>query len=65
MPKYEELIDALVLARKSKGLTQEDVSALSGIPQSVIARIERKKSVPTMTTFCRIASAVDVTLTLK
>lgn len=62
MPDYSELIDELIAIRKAKGLTQSDVSSASGITQSVIARIEKKKSVPTMTTFCRIASAVGVTI---
>ena len=58
MLDYSDLIDELVAIRKAKGMTQSDVSSASGITQSVVARIEKKKSIPTMATFCRLVNAV-------
>lgn len=42
------LIDDLVALRKEKGISQKELSAACGLTQSVIARIERKRSTPTL-----------------
>ncbi|KSV58934.1 hypothetical protein ASU35_10945 [Acetivibrio ethanolgignens] len=66
MPEqYIILIDHMIELRKTKGWTQKDLSAACGLTQSVIARIESKKSVPTIITLQRIVSALDATLILK
>ncbi|MFR8332572.1 MAG: helix-turn-helix domain-containing protein [Oscillospiraceae bacterium] len=52
---------------KAKGLSPErTLSARCGgvEPQSVIARIERKKSTPTISTFVKIADALGAKLTI-
>ncbi len=59
------LIDGLILVRKAKGWSQEDLSLACGMKQSAIARIESKKTIPTIATFCKIASALDVTLQIS
>lgn len=56
------LINAIVEIRKSKGWTQQDLAKACGLTQSVIARIESKRSVPTLATFQKIVSAMDKTL---
>lgn len=59
------LIDKIIELRKNKKWTQQDLAEASGLTQSVIARIESKKSAPTLVTLQRIIDALDVTLTLN
>lgn len=62
MPEpYVVLIDKVEF-RKSKGWTQQDLAKACGLTQSVVARIESGKSVPTLVTFLKIISAMDKTL---
>lgn len=56
------LIAQLIKLRKAKGLSQKDLSALCGMTQSVIARIESEKSTPTIATFEKIIGAMGATL---
>ena len=66
MPEdYISLIDDLIELRKAKGLSQKQLSVVCGLTQSVIARIESKKSVPTITTFQKITNALGAELILK
>jgi transcriptional regulator with XRE-family HTH domain len=58
------LIDELIELRKAKGWSQKDLSAVCGLTQSVIARIESKKSVPTIATLYKIVSALGASLTV-
>ena len=60
-----DLIDQLIELRKAKGWTQKDLSSACGLTQSVIARIESKKSSPTIITLEKIVSALNATLILK
>lgn len=59
------LIDELVALRKEKGWTQKDLSAACGLTQSVIGRIESKKSVPTLVTLQKIVEALGAVLTVR
>ncbi len=59
------LIDNLIQLRKAKGWSQKELSAASGLTQSVIARIESKKSVPTIATLYKIVSALDASLVVQ
>lgn len=47
------LIDELIELRKARGWTQQDLAKACGLTQSVVARIESKKSVPTLVTLQR------------
>lgn len=38
--EYKKLLDALVAARKAKGITQQDLADALGKPQSYISKIE-------------------------
>lgn len=58
------LIDQLIQVRKQQGLTQKQLADACGLTQSVVARIETKKSVPTVATFCRIASALGASVSV-
>jgi len=48
------------LARKGRGLTQEDVAELLGISAEFYARIERGHALPSVPTFHKIIRALDV-----
>lgn len=59
-----DLIDSLVELRKAKGWTQRELSLACGMAQSVIARIESKRSIPSIVTFQKIAAALGASLIL-
>lgn len=59
------LIDQIIELRKRNGWTQKELAKASGLTQSVIARIESKKTVPTLTTLQRVVTALGAELTLK
>ena len=46
--------------RKSKGLTQEQVSEKSGLSQQYLSDLERGKRNPTIVTIYEISQALDV-----
>ena len=54
----------LAAARKARGLTQPDLSALTGIQQAEISRFERGVGNPTAATLLRLADALGQRLTL-
>ena len=58
------LIDELIELRKARGWTQQDLAKACGLTKSVVARIESKKSVPTLVTLQKIVSALDATLSV-
>ena len=57
MMKVELLIKKV---RQEKGLTMEELSALSGVSKGHLSRLEREERVPSITTLCKIAIALDV-----
>lgn len=59
------LVDQMIELRKAKGWTQKDLSAACGLTQSVIGRIESKKSAPTIITLQKIVAALDATVVLQ
>lgn len=59
------LIDELIGLRKAKGWTQQELARACGLTQSVIGRIESKKSVPTLVTLQKIVAALDATLSVN
>lgn len=56
------LISALIEARKEKGLTQQDLEAITGIKQSQIARVEKCTANPRIKTVLKLLTAVGKTL---
>ena len=52
--------ERIVAARKAKGLTQKQLGAKLGLPQSQISRIERNPDHTTVRTLKRIARALGV-----
>ena len=59
------LIDELIELRKAKGWTQQELARACGLTQSVIGRIEIKKSVPTLVTLQKIVAALDAILSVN
>ena len=48
------------IARENLGLTQQQLTLLSGVPQSEISRIEKGRANPTYLTLCRLAKALEM-----
>lgn len=59
------LIDELIEVRKNRGWSQRELANACGLTQSVIARIESKRSVPTIATLYKIVDALGLTLSVK
>lgn len=58
------IINSLVKQRHEKNMTQEDLANACHLTQSVIARLESKKSIPRLDTLLKIANALDFDLVL-
>lgn len=57
-----EIVQATINARKNKNITQEELSKLTGLKQSTIARVERNKHSPTTSTLIRMLYPMGYTL---
>ena len=56
---YIQFIDTLIGLRHIKKMTQHDLANACNLPQSSIARIESKKSVPQLNTLLKILNTLD------
>ena len=61
---YEDLVDALVTARKSGGLSQQQVARAMGTTQSAVSDFERLGGDARVSTVQRYARAVGAVLAL-
>ena len=59
------IIQAIIDARKSIGLTQKQLSERTGIAQGDISRLENGNGNPSLNTLKRLASAMDMTLKIE
>ena len=59
-----DIIDKIVTIRKQRGISQQKLSEMTGILQPVIARVESKKSSPTIEFLSKVLSALDLELSL-
>jgi transcriptional regulator with XRE-family HTH domain len=59
------IVQAMIDARKSKGLTQKQLSEKSGIAQGDISKIERASANPSLRTLKRLAAGMDMKLKLE
>ena len=62
-PEFE-IISAMIDIRNQKGLTQQDLSELSGITQADISRIERGDRNPGIRTVQKLANAMGFSIGL-
>ena len=59
------IVKQIVIARNEKGLTQRELAEKCGIKQSALARIECLQVVPRIDTFIKIASALNLELSVS
>lgn len=71
MDEYEALepefaiIQAIIDARKSSGITQKELSQKSGIAQGDISKLENGNANPSLRTLQRLAAAMGKTLKIE
>ena len=63
-PEYT-IIQAIIDARKSEGLTQKELSNRSGIAQGDISKLENGNANPSIRTLQRLASAMGKRLKIE
>lgn len=63
--KYFETLMALKKLRESKGLTQEELAKLAGVPRRTVTRIESGQRNTTFDTLLTIASAMNKTIDIS
>ena len=55
----------LLEARKQSGLTQSEIADRVGTDKSYISRVERGLTIPTISSFYRLVSAMGLTVELR
>jgi len=63
-PEYA-IIQAIIDARKESGMTQQELSARTGIAQSDISKLENGNANPSLRTLKRLATAMGKTLRIE
>lgn len=63
-PEYQ-IIRAMLEARSEKNITQKELSALTGIPQADISRLENGNANPSLRTLRRLANGLGTTIRLE
>ena len=63
-PEYA-IIQAIIDARKETGMTQQELSARTGIAQSDISKLENGNANPSLRTLKRLAAAMGKTLRIE
>ena len=56
------IISAMIKQRSALGLSQRDLAALCGIPQSSVARIESNKTTPRLDTLLKLLNQLGLSL---
>lgn len=59
-----DLVDEIIDARQSLGLTQRDLAERTGLTQSAIARMESGGAIPRLDTVLRVALAMGLKVKL-
>lgn len=58
------LIDQLIAERHRQGKTQRELALDAKLTQSVVARLESKKTIPQLDTLLKVAAALGCDLTI-
>ena len=58
------LIDQLIAERQRKGITQRELATIANLTQPAIARLESKRTTPTLDTLLKVASALECTINI-
>lgn len=61
----KELADSIIFMRQKKGLTQEDLSKITGIQQSSISKIENCNGNPSLKKLKKIAKGLNCKLVIR
>lgn len=59
------IIQAMIDARKNKGITQKELSERTGIAQGDISKMENGNANPSIRTLQRLAAAMDMSLKIE
>lgn len=59
------IVSAMVAQRNAKGLSQRELAAMCGIPQSTVARIKSCETVPSLKILLNIFQRLDLQLTVE
>ncbi len=59
------IISAMIRQRKELGISQRELAALCGIPQSSVARIETSRITPRLDTLLKILNQLGLTLCIS
>lgn len=65
MEEQAKIISAVIKQRNELGLSQRDLAAICGIPQSSVARIESFQSTPNLATLLKIMRPLGLKLTIS
>lgn len=57
-----EIIAAVITQRNAKGITQRELAAMCGMPQTSIARIESGKTTPNLDTLLKLLNPLGLEL---
>ena len=60
-----DIVDQIITIRKQKGISQQQLADMTGILQPVIARVESKKSRPTIDFINKLLNALDMELKIS
>ena len=61
----DEIIQALIEARRASGMTQKELSELTGIAQGDISKLEKGNANPSLKTLQRLADGMGMKLKLE
>lgn len=59
------IVGAMIEQRKALGISQRELAAICGIPQSSVARIESFKTIPNLDTLLKIFQPLGLKLTVS
>lgn len=59
------IVGAMIEQRNALGISQRELAAICGIPQSSVARIESFKTTPNLDTLLKILQPLGLTLTVS
>lgn len=65
MEELARIISELIRQRNALGLSQRDLAALCGIPQSSVARIESMQTTPNLATLLKLFRPLGLKLTIS
>ena len=61
----DEIIQALIEARRASGMTQKELSELTGIAQGDISKLEKGNANPSLRTLIRLAGGMGMQLKVE